>query len=88
MFYGFFDYPEQFKPTFDPGMAALCPVCHKPMNQHGPNNIVTISLYVEGDTRSYFYRAGKSCYEGLNDFQQGLIDAVIADAVLQAKQKN
>lgn len=86
MMFGYFDDPEQEKPTFDPGLATACPVCNKPLRDH--DNIVTISLGMSGDARSYFFRSGKSCYESLTDHQQSLIDEFLISMILQSKARN
>jgi hypothetical protein len=84
--FGYFDDPDQTVPAFDPGLDAPCPAC---LNVHLGNwPVVTISLMVPGDNRSYFYRMHKRCYEQLNDDQRNIFDSDIIDAIMLARNVN
>lgn len=84
--YGYFDDPEQTEPVFDPGLDVFCPVCYQKLT--GFRQIVTISLLVEGDNRSYFYRVHKGCHMNLDEAQQSNLDGLIIDAVIASKNVN
>ena len=67
---GYFDSPDG-PPTYDPPRDATCPVCLKAVVAP----MVTHSLILPGDTRSYFYRTHKSCAEDVFDVESAIIDA-------------
>lgn len=84
-FCGWFSSPEQLEPEFDPGLFKVeCPYCH--------NNLVrpvtTISLMIEGDSRSYFYRAHARCYWNAEQTHRDAVDHSIVDAVTASKNVN
>lgn len=82
--YGYFTDGYQTKPTFDPGLDVPCPSCGDTLSQP----VKTISLMLDGDSRSYFYRTHKACYDPLNDEQRGNLDGLIIDAIAASKQSN
>ena len=82
--YGYYDDATQTDPTYDPGLGADCPVCHLSLTPP----IVTISLMVPGDSRSYFYRLHRYCQNTLTREQETDIDSVIVDAVVRSRENN
>jgi len=75
--FGYFDSAGQKTPTYDPGRTALCPFCLREI-AHGP--IKTISLLLDGDNRSYFYRAHKGCWENADHKNRDQIEHSLIDA--------
>lgn len=61
--FGYFESALDEKPTHDPGLETICPICAK--NLERP--VKTISLMKDGDNKSYFYRTHKDCYEQANN---------------------
>jgi len=57
---GFFDYPEQEEPTYDPPHDGPCFGCGQPLTH--PMKTISLAPTVELP-RSYFYRAHAICYE-------------------------
>lgn len=47
--------------------------------------MVTVSLMVPNDSKSYFYRMHKSCAELVSEEQERDIDSVLIDAIYRAK---
>ena len=87
--YGYFSAFEQTTPDRDPGLNVPCPICQKVIGSHTPDSpIKTISIFVEGDSRSYFYRVHKPCYDDLNPEQQNQLDWPIVDAIIKSNQAN
>lgn len=82
--FGYFDQPYQEEPVRDPGMTVDCPVCNLPLSRP----VVTVSLMVPDDNRSYFYRIHKDCHIGLSDDDKTGIDSVLIDAVHTARLVN
>ncbi|MBW4469280.1 MAG: hypothetical protein KME45_03350 [Stenomitos rutilans HA7619-LM2] len=84
LYFGYFDRPNQDAPTYDPGMAGgKCLLCGNPLARP----VKTISLMRDGDSRSYFYRAHKACYEGadaatITQYESALIDAPLSSEPL------
>lgn len=81
MIFGYFDAPEQTEPTRDPGLEVECPFCNRKLQRP----VMTISLALDGDTRSYFYRVHKGCYEQadintIETVESGLIDAIALES--------
>lgn len=74
--FGFFDSAEQITPAFDPGMAALCPFCLIKLEVP----LVTTSVFLPGDDRSFFYRAHKVCENEATREQIGEIEGSLVDA--------
>lgn len=75
--FGYFDVPEQTTPSHDPGMGANCLLCNNVLSPP----VKTISLMLDGDTRSYFYRTHADCYDRasvdeIQTVESGLIDAI------------
>jgi hypothetical protein len=81
--YGYFN-DLSGTPAYDPGLGVDCPVCHTPLCLP----LVTISLMLPGDTRSYFYRAHKGCYSRLSADAQTELDSVLIDALAMARNTN
>ena len=67
---GYFDSPDG-PPAYDPPQDATCPVCLKAVVAP----MVTHSLILPGDARSYFYRTHKACAEDVFDVDSAIIDA-------------
>lgn len=84
MTYGYFDDPTQLKPTYDPELEVDCPICNQPLN-YPTRQVKTISLMAEGDSRSYFYRTHKTCYENLSPQEVTNLDSIIIDFVALRK---
>jgi hypothetical protein len=80
--YGYFSEAHQEEPTYDPGLDVDCPICHQRLSRP----MKTISLMLEHDDRSYFYRVHKACYDALTPDEQSVYDSVIIDAVGRAKR--
>lgn len=75
--FGWYDHPDQAIPTYDPGRAALCPICLVALGQDA---ITTTSLMREGSTKSFFFRAHKSCWLNASDADKEQIEHSIIDA--------
>lgn len=88
--FGYFDKPGQDAPAFDPGLNVECPVCQLALSR--PMKTISLMLDDENlggrDTRSYFYRVHKQCYEGLNAEEETALDSTIIDAVAASKYVN
>ncbi len=82
--YGYFTSPDQSEPAYEPGLEVDCPICHERLS----HPMKTVSLMLEGDNRSYFYRVHKSCFENLSDVEVGNLDGLILDAVIASKNTN
>lgn len=73
--FGFFTEPGQTKAVYDPGLDVLCPLCLQKLERP----VKTISLLLPGDSRSFFYRTHKHCYdtatdEAVQEIESSLID--------------
>lgn len=79
--FGYFDDETQTEPAFDPGLNVLCPFCDKPLS----HPMVTTSLMVPDDVRSYFYRAHKPCVDEAEPERVTAVDSLIIDAVYAAR---
>ncbi len=94
--FGYFDAPEQVTPVFDPGLDVACPVCHKILGPHTPDNrlkAISVIAYTSetnqfADDRCYFYRAHADCYNNLSVEEQADIDGLIVDARYRLKDVN
>lgn len=82
--FGYFSSPSLEVPDHDPGLSATCPAC----NQRLYRPVLTISLMVPYDERSYFYRVHKECYEKLTHEQEIDIDSILIDAIYQSRDSN
>lgn len=82
--FGYFDNEYQTDPAADPGLSVPCPFCGKPLT----HPMVTTSLMVPDDTRSYFYRAHKPCLEAADPEQIMAVDSLIIDAVYASRNVN
>lgn len=82
--FGYFDDVEQGKPTFDPGLNVDCPACGRTLNAP----VVTTSLMLPNDGRSYFYRMHKVCHSQLTDEEHMMFDSDIIDTVAMAQNTN
>lgn len=82
--YGYFSDVNQSIPEFEPGLSVKCPICHKRLS----SPLITISLMVENDSRSYFYRTHTGCYDSLTPTQQQNVDGLIIDAAMLSQQAN
>ena len=82
--FGWFD-SKSSTPAHDPGVEkGLCAACMKPLRRP----VVTASLMLIGDSKSYFYRLHKSCQmsmspEDIKEFDDSLIDSLNAPAEAQ-----
>jgi len=74
--FGWFDTPSQDKPTYDPGLEAICPFCLLMLERP----VVTLSLMKDGDNKSYFYRAHKHCYDAASDDERNQIEWSLIDS--------
>lgn len=76
--FGWFDDPFSETPTHDPGVEnGICPICSKGLNRP----VKTISLMKDRDSRSYFYRAHKDCYENLSEEDVTQLDISLIDNI-------
>ena len=74
--FGYFDSAHQTKPTFDPGLEALCPYCLRQLSRP----VTTTSLMLPGDDRSFFYRAHKECGANATPEQEMEIESSLIDS--------
>lgn len=77
--YGWFE-DSAAQPVYDPPHDAACPLCGNPITA---TDVRTISL-MWGDrhgNRSYFYRAHRTCHNGLSDDESNKLDGEILDRV-------
>lgn len=81
MKYGYFLNADQDVPEFDPGLNVSCPVCERLLSPP----LKTISVLLEGDDRSFFYRTHKACYENLTGDEKTKLDSVIVDVRFMKK---
>lgn len=79
--YGYFASPDQTAPTFDPGLSVRCPVCAVQLS----GAIATISLMLDGDRRSYFYRTHVACYEQATANEIEAIESALIDAIASTR---
>ena len=68
-------------PAHDPGMTGLCPVCTKVLERP----VKTVCLMLDGDNKSYFFRAHKQCWEGISEREQWLIESSLIDTIAKEK---
>lgn len=80
--YGYFDDTSNV-PAVDPGLDIDCPICEMPLSEP----MCSPSFMVEGDKRSYFYRAHRACYDSNPDLVSE-IEGVIVDAIYKARETN
>lgn len=73
--FGYFDDVDQEYPAYDPGLSINCPICERLLSAP----MKTISVMLEGDSRSYFYRTHKACYESLSEEEATALDSQIVD---------
>lgn len=73
--FGYFERPDQTKPTYDPGLDALCPHCLKKLEAP----VRTMSLMLPGDNRSFFYRTHRACDENATPEQVMEIESSLID---------
>ncbi len=84
MEYGYFESPLSEVPDYDPGLDVDCPVCYRRLSRP----MKTISVAVEGDNKSYFYRVHSRCFERLSPDGKSELDSFIIDAVMRTKRLN
>ncbi len=84
MVYGYFDNPLQETPAYDPGLDVDCPVCYDRLS----HPMKTISVMAVGDSKSYFYRVHKTCFESLSEEQAIELDSVIIGTVCRKEFLN
>lgn len=82
--FGYFDDVDQEKPAFDPGLNIGCPVCGHQLDKP----VVTTSLMLPQDGRSYFYRMHKQCWESMTEEERTLFDSDLIDALASAGNAN
>lgn len=76
--FGWFDSPYDDVPTYDPMLSeSICPVCSRRISAP----MVCVSIMKEGDSRSYFYRAHKSCYGDLSEEDKMSLDSGLIDSL-------
>lgn len=77
--YGWFDDASQTKPSVNPPLDAICPLCGAPVT---PDDVRTHSLMPLGYApRSYFYRTHRTCDEAPHALSAD-------DVVLQMIERN
>ena len=86
--FGYFDSPDQTKPAFDPGLEIDCPFCDHELHNTTHASVKTISLMLEGDNRSYFYRAHEVCYDVAWLEQITAVESALIDAIASARNTN
>ena len=74
--FGYYTGRSQIVPTHDPGLEVNCPFCGKKLA--APMQI--ISFLVPGDSRSYFYRFHKACYD---EDKACDIESILVDKIYQ-----
>ncbi|CAG0946253.1 hypothetical protein ANRL1_02870 [Anaerolineae bacterium] len=84
MVYGYFASPLSEAPDYDPGLEVECPVCYCRLS----HPVKTISVMAEGDSKSYFYRTHKSCYDNLTPENETELDSFIIDTISRTKYLN
>lgn len=72
---GWFDEPGP-APAFDPGLRVSCPVCGLPLVWE-PRT--TVSLMGLTSTRSYFFRAHRSCWRYAPPETRAAIESAVID---------
>jgi hypothetical protein len=75
--FGYFDRPEQERPSYNPSLAVPCPHCLTPVGKEG---IQTVSLMPVGGDRSYFYRVHVSCHDSASKDDVEIIEGSVIDA--------
>ena len=77
-FYGWFDDPNQEKPSYDPPYDAPCSFCGSAIHE---GDVRTHSLMYDGQyaARSYFYRTHRTCAE--RDATRTAIDGFILNMI-------
>lgn len=81
---GYFDSPEQKTPKHDPGLNVECLVCMKILSRP----VVTISLMLNSPrNRSCFFRAHKTCWDGLSVEEQAQYEGGIIDREISASRE-
>ena len=67
-------------PEYDPKEKGSCPVCAKIVGRHSLENpLKTISIMKVGDSRSFFFRTHKPCWESVDENEQNTIESSIID---------
>jgi len=64
-------------PAHDP-KDAPCLICYTPWSL---DNVVTPSIMKAGDSRSYFYRVHKTCYNSLSEQDKVALDSSLIDSL-------
>lgn len=82
--FGYFDDYYQTEPAYDPGLEVDCPVCNKQLSRP----VWTVSFFVPGDNRSYFYRMHRACRATLSDAEASNYEQIVVDAVVRSKEAN
>jgi len=59
---GSFDNPHESTPSREPD-CRYCPFCTDTYRLGGDEPLMTVSLMLPGDVKSYFYRCHKRCYQ-------------------------
>jgi hypothetical protein len=76
--FGWFDDTGD-TPTHDPGLSGTCPACGATLGRP----VRTICLMPVGGSRSYFFRAHRACWDGLDAGEQSAIESSLIDEVAQ-----
>ena len=79
-FYGYFEDAGSI-PAVDPGLDVPCPICGEVLRT-SPRK--TISMMIDGDVRSYFYRTHATCYDALDEGQKYDLDHRVLAPMYQA----
>jgi hypothetical protein len=67
-------------PEHDPKEYGLCPVCSRQVGRHSAENpLKTISIMKVEDSRSFFFRTHKLCWESIDQDEQNAIESSIID---------
>lgn len=82
--FGYFSNPTLDLPDKDPGFDVDCPVCGRRLSPP----VVTLSLMVPNDSRSYFYRMHKACSDGITPEEETDIDSILIDAICHSRETN
>lgn len=78
-YFGYFNDTSN-NPAYDPMHDAPCLICHKPWSV---DNVVTPSLMIPNDNKSYFYRVHKTCYKSLSEEEKTLYDSSLIDNLMR-----
>lgn len=75
--FGYFDSAVSDKATYDPGLGVDCLFCSKPLSKP----MKTTSIMKDGDSKSYFYRTHKDCYDSASEEDITLYESSLIDSL-------